>query len=111
MLENLSEQIRNCYQHAEECARKATAQTDPQLKKDFMDLELRWLNLPRSYDFARTAERLLEEHRPAMRRAKSIARNAAILDAARSYFPSWRGCSAVPLSALLSPAVLCGLLS
>ena len=29
MLDNLSEQIRECLQHAEECARKATNQTDP----------------------------------------------------------------------------------
>jgi hypothetical protein len=51
MLNNLSEQIRNCYQHAEDCARKAAEQTDPRLKQDFLDLELRWLFLARSYGF------------------------------------------------------------
>jgi hypothetical protein len=35
MLESLSEQIRKCYEHAEECARKAAAQIDPALKQDF----------------------------------------------------------------------------
>ena len=29
MLKNLSEEIRECYRHAEDCARKAAAQTDP----------------------------------------------------------------------------------
>ena len=51
MLNNLSEQIRNCYQHADDCARKAAEQTDPQLKQDFVDLEKRWLLLARSFDF------------------------------------------------------------
>jgi len=35
MLESLSEQIRECYEHAEECARKGAAQTNPRLKQDF----------------------------------------------------------------------------
>jgi hypothetical protein len=50
MLNNLSEQIRNCHQHAEDCARKAAEQTDPQLKQDFLDLEKRWLLLARSFE-------------------------------------------------------------
>jgi hypothetical protein len=44
MLNNLSQQIRECYAHAEECARKAAAQTDPRLKQDFLDMERRWLS-------------------------------------------------------------------
>ena len=51
MLNNVSEQIRECYRHAEDCARKAAAQTEPTLKADFLDLERRWLVLARSYDF------------------------------------------------------------
>ena len=51
MLSNVSEQIRECYRHAEDCARKAAAQADPILKADFLDLERRWLVLARSYDF------------------------------------------------------------
>jgi hypothetical protein len=51
MLNNQSEQIRNCYQHAEDCARKAAEQADPQLKQDFLDLEKRWLLLARSFEF------------------------------------------------------------
>ena len=51
MLNNLSGDIRECLQHAEDCARKAAAQTDPKVKQDFLDLEQRWLSLARSYEF------------------------------------------------------------
>jgi len=39
MLNNLSEQIRDCYRHAQDCARKASEETDPNLKQDFLELE------------------------------------------------------------------------
>jgi hypothetical protein len=51
VLKNLSKQIRECLQHAENCARKADAQTDPKIIADFLDLERRWLLLARSYEF------------------------------------------------------------
>jgi hypothetical protein len=51
MLRNLSEEIRECHQHAEDCARSAAAQTDPKIKDDFFNLEIRWLFLARSYEF------------------------------------------------------------
>jgi len=51
MLNNLSEQIRECLQHAEDCARNAAAQTDPGLREDFVRLEKRWLDLARSMEF------------------------------------------------------------
>ncbi len=51
MLNNLSEQIRECLRHAEDCARQAAAQTCPKLKEDFLDMERRWLCLARSYEF------------------------------------------------------------
>lgn len=51
MLNNPSDQVRLCHRHAENCARKAAAITDPKLKQDFLDLERSWLLLARSYDF------------------------------------------------------------
>ena len=51
MLNNLSKEIFECYRHAEDCALKATARTDAQQKRDFLDLEQRWLFLARSYEF------------------------------------------------------------
>jgi hypothetical protein len=50
MLDDVSEQIRECLRHAEDCARNAAAQTDPTLKADFLDMERRWLFLARSYE-------------------------------------------------------------
>jgi hypothetical protein len=51
LLNNLSEQIRECLHHAEDCAREAAAQTSPRIKEDFLDLERRWQSLARSYEF------------------------------------------------------------
>ncbi len=51
MLNYLSEQIRECLRHAEDCARQAAAQTDPTAKQDFLDLEKSRLFLARSYEF------------------------------------------------------------
>jgi hypothetical protein len=51
MLNNLSELIRDCYRHAQDCARKAAEQSDPNLKQDFLELEESWLFLARSFEF------------------------------------------------------------
>ena len=51
MLNSRSEQVRECLQHADDCARQAAAQTDAKMKADFLDLERRWLSLARSYEF------------------------------------------------------------
>jgi hypothetical protein len=61
MLQNLSQQIRECYQHAEDWRRKAVAQADRELRKDFLELERRWLKLARGYELA---ERLAEFPNP-----------------------------------------------
>jgi hypothetical protein len=50
VLESLSETIRECYRHAEHCARRAGEQSDPTLRQDFLDTERRWLMLARSYE-------------------------------------------------------------
>jgi hypothetical protein len=50
MLNNLSEQIRDCLQHAEDCARKAAAQPDgSKLRQDFLTMEQHWLSQARSF--------------------------------------------------------------
>ena len=58
---NLSEQIRDCLRHAEDCARKAAAQTDSELKQDFLVMERRWLFLARSYGFTERLTKLSNE--------------------------------------------------
>ena len=48
-----SEDIRECYRHAVACEREAAAQTDPLLRKNFLDTAARWLKLAQSYEFRR----------------------------------------------------------
>ena len=52
MLNDLSEQIHDCYRHAQDCARKAAEQTDPNLKQDFLVIERRWRSLAGGYEIA-----------------------------------------------------------
>jgi hypothetical protein len=52
MLRNLSSDVLECLRHAEDCAAQAKYQTNPALQRDYFDLELRWLKLARSYQFA-----------------------------------------------------------
>ena len=61
MLNNLSEQVRQCHLHAEHCARQAGVQTDPKLKNDFLEMEGRWLVLARSYEFAQQLADISDE--------------------------------------------------
>jgi hypothetical protein len=51
MLETLSQDVRDCYRHAEDCAEKARDAATPQLRSDFLRLEKAWLMLARSYEF------------------------------------------------------------
>ena len=61
MLNNLSKKVRECLEHAEHCARQAAAQTRPERKVDFLDLERRWLALARSYDFTERLDNFCSE--------------------------------------------------
>lgn len=47
MLNSDSEQVRECHEHAEYCARKAAEQTDPKLREDYLNLAQLWLGLAR----------------------------------------------------------------
>jgi hypothetical protein len=52
VLNNLSEQIRECLEHAEECARKAAELPNGSLfRHEFLQLEKHWLELARSIEF------------------------------------------------------------
>ena len=51
MPQNLSEEIRECLRLAEECRLSKTAPS-PSAIKNYLDIEQRWLNLARSYEFA-----------------------------------------------------------
>ena len=51
MLENLSEQVRDCLRRAEDCAERAKREPNPSFKCDLLEMERRWLKLARSYQF------------------------------------------------------------
>jgi hypothetical protein len=71
VLNRLSEQVRACLQHAEDCARQAAAQTCPKRKEDFLDLERRWLALARSCEFS---DRLDDFCGKAKRRSQDLSK-------------------------------------
>ncbi len=65
MLQNLSADVRECQRRAEECRHKAELATDPLVKADFLDMELRWLNLAESYQFCEQLARYIrQQNRP-----------------------------------------------
>jgi hypothetical protein len=61
MLQNLNEEIRECLVHAEECGRLSKTAFNPCGIKDYLDMDQRWLNRARSYEFA---ERLSDFTKP-----------------------------------------------
>jgi hypothetical protein len=51
-LNNLAQEIRECLQHADECAREAAElPVGSHFRQDFVKLEQRWLDLARSIEF------------------------------------------------------------
>jgi hypothetical protein len=51
MLRKLSNEIAECYRHANDCRRKADAAKIPTAKAELLEMERRWLFLGRSYEF------------------------------------------------------------
>jgi hypothetical protein len=51
LLENLSEEVRQCYVRAEECTGQARATQDEKLRADYLRLAQSWLKLAASYEF------------------------------------------------------------
>jgi hypothetical protein len=49
MLNNLSQEIRVCLEHAQECARRAQIAGNPSITRGFLDMERCWRSLARSY--------------------------------------------------------------
>jgi PAS domain S-box-containing protein len=56
MLEQLSDQIRECYESAAEARARADATNDLALKAEFLKVEGRWLTLARSHGFTESLE-------------------------------------------------------
>jgi hypothetical protein len=47
MLQRLSDEVRECYAHAKDCARTAAAQPEPAVRQSFLDAQQYWLRLLR----------------------------------------------------------------
>jgi PAS domain S-box-containing protein len=61
MLQQLSEQVRECHQRAADANAQAEATTDPALKKSYSDLEDHWLFLARSYTFTESLQDFVDQ--------------------------------------------------
>jgi PAS domain S-box-containing protein len=67
VLQNLSDDIKLCYERAAEAKERADRMRDPQAKADFLNMERHWLRLAHSYEFG---ERLDDFTRENERQAK-----------------------------------------
>jgi len=60
MLQNLSEEIRECLRRAEECKQKSKIAVSPSAIQDYLEMEQRWLTLARGYEFSERLSRFPE---------------------------------------------------
>jgi hypothetical protein len=51
MLQNLSQEIRDCYERAAECRQRAEKALDPEIRERYSNMERRWLLLAKSHEF------------------------------------------------------------
>lgn len=72
MLQSLSQEIRHCLQHAEDCAHRAKIEPDPSVARDFLDMERRWLKLARSYAFSESLEAFSKHNKGRREEASEI---------------------------------------
>lgn len=61
MLLKVAVHISECLENAEQARQRANSITDPKLKADYEDIELRWLRLAESYRFVEQMERFLDD--------------------------------------------------
>jgi hypothetical protein len=59
MLQKLSHHIAACIERAADCRQRAGQTTDPAMKADLLDMETRWADLARNYEFVESLERFV----------------------------------------------------
>ena len=62
MLQQVSEQVKKCYERAVLARRRAVATSDPERKDEFLTSEQGWLRLAESYTLSERLEHYLLEH-------------------------------------------------
>jgi hypothetical protein len=100
-LKNLSEEVRQCYEHAEECASQARATQGEKLRAEYLRLAQGWLKLARSYELR---ERLTLFTNEAARRKNDQNQNIPPL-AAENEKMVWQPISIAPFDLDLELAV------
>ena len=60
VLQNLSKEIRDCLRRAEECKRLSKTALSASAIQDYLDMEHRWLDLARGYEFTERLSRFTE---------------------------------------------------
>jgi hypothetical protein len=53
---SVSKEATECYGRAKECADLALIQSDPKRRREYLEMQRRWLSLARSYEFAEQLE-------------------------------------------------------
>ena len=101
MLHNLSEEVRLCYEHAEQCAGRARATQDEELRVDYLRLAQGWLKLARSYELWQRLKLFTNE---AARRKNDLTQNIRPL-AAENAKMVWQPISIAPFDCDLELAV------
>jgi hypothetical protein len=61
MLLRVSEQIKDCLDHAAESRQRANKATDPERKAELLDMERRWLRLAESHGLVEQLERFITD--------------------------------------------------
>ena len=61
MLHKVADQICECLAHAEQARERSATTPDPQLRADYLDIELRWMRLAESYRFVEQMDRFLDD--------------------------------------------------
>ena len=60
----ISEDIEFCHRRAAACAHEAASEKDPRLRRDFWEMERRWLLLAGSYEFSKRLNGYVERLPP-----------------------------------------------
>lgn len=63
MLQNLDDQIRHCLQHAADCAERAKLAVSERERKDWLDVEARYIKLAHSIEFGRRLNAFTNEQK------------------------------------------------
>jgi hypothetical protein len=64
MLQRLDDRVSACLERAEQCREAAASEIDERVRQQLLDLEQQWQQVAESYQFIKSLESLLLDHRP-----------------------------------------------